>query len=129
MKDNIDIKNKWLHVRLNDAEYKQLHDLFSRTTERKLGRYARKVLLSVPVTVNHRNQSLDDIVTVLTRLQSDLNGVANNYNQMVHKLHMLDKIPEFKTWVMTYEREKGTLQEKISTVKDYISKTAEQWLR
>lgn len=129
MSDNKNIKNKWLHIRLDEQEHTQLLKLFSATTERKISRYARKVILSKPVTVNHRNQSLDEIMTVLIKLQNDLNGVANNYNQMVHKLHTLDLVPEINTWLKTYQAEKHSLHENIREVKEYVSQTAEIWLR
>lgn len=129
MNENNNIKNKWLHVRLNEAEHKHLTDNFSTTTERKLSRYARKILLAEPVTVIHRNGSLDDLIAVLVRLQNDLNGVANNYNQMVHKLHMTDNAQEVKAWISAYEKEKKKLFESIQEVKVIITQTAKQWLR
>ncbi|WEK21318.1 MAG: plasmid mobilization relaxosome protein MobC [Candidatus Pedobacter colombiensis] len=129
MSENNNIKNKWLHVRLNDTEHKQLTDNFSKTTERKLSRYARKILLAEPVTVIHRNGSLDDLIAVLTRLQSDLNGVTNNYNQMVHRLHMADNAREINAWIKGYENEKKNLFAAINEIKVIITQTAKQWLR
>ncbi|MNJ95343.1 hypothetical protein D3C87_130530 [compost metagenome] len=129
MEKKKNIKNKWLHVRLDEDEHRQLMDQFAKTTERKLGRYARKVLLGNPVVSIYRNQSLDDIIVILTKLQKDLNGVANNYNQMVHKLHISDTKGELKAWVNLYEKDRQPLFDNIQLIKDYISKTGEKWLR
>jgi hypothetical protein len=57
-----DNRTKWLHLRLNPEEYAQLHRQFNKTTCRKLSDYARKILLSKPVTTTYRNQSLDDFM-------------------------------------------------------------------
>jgi len=36
-------------------------------------------------------------------LKRELNGIGNNFNQAVHKLHLLDKIPEFRAWIQHYD--------------------------
>src|SRR3546814_12603874 len=76
-----------------------------------------------------RDESLKDIIVVLTRLQKDLNGVGNNYNQMLHKLHIMDEYEEIKAWVISYELEKRSLFESIEIMKGFIAKTSERWLR
>ncbi|WP_143095977.1 plasmid mobilization protein [Pedobacter insulae] len=123
------MKNKWLHLRLDEDEYKLLTDNFSKTTEKKLSRYARKVFLSEPVTVVHRNGSLDELIAVLVKVQNDLNGVTNNYNQMVHKLHMSDNERELKAWISLYEKEKEILFKNIAEVKELIAEGAKLWLQ
>ena len=50
--------SKWLHIRLKEDEYNQIHKKFKNSTCRKLSEYARRVLLDKPITVNQRNQSL-----------------------------------------------------------------------
>jgi hypothetical protein len=129
MKENKKLKDKWLHIRIDDTEQKQIQGLFSRSKDRKLSGYLRKVILQKPVNITYHNQSLEDIVTVLTRLQNDLNGIANNYNQAVHKLHTLRDIPEYGVWLITYEQDRKKLLGEIAEIKAYIRKTAELWLQ
>ena len=50
-----------------------------------------------------RNQSADDFLKEMLVLKKELNGIGNNFNQAVHKLHLLDKIPEFRAWVIQYD--------------------------
>ncbi len=33
--------------------------------------------------------------------KKELNAVGNNFNQAVKKLHILDKIPELHSWILT----------------------------
>lgn len=122
-------REKWLHLRLTEDEYKSLTEQFEKSTETKLSRYARKVFLAKPVNIIYRNGSQDDLVDVLIKVQNDLNGVANNYNQMVHKLHMADTSEELRVWVARYENEKSRLFAIIAEVKSIIAKGAETWLR
>lgn len=123
------IRKRWLHVRLDDTEHQLMMDNLSSTTEKKLSTYARKILLSQPVTVVHRDGSMDALIAVLVRVQNDLNGVANNYNQMVHKLHMAGHCTEVKQWLSFYEKEKHELFESISQIKEVITIAARKWLQ
>ena len=122
-------KNKWLHIRLDEDEYKLLTDNFSRTTEKKLSRYARKIFLAKPVTVIHRDGSLDELIAVLVKVQNDLNGIANNYNQMVHRLHISDTDMQVKAWITEYEKQRETLFDTIENTKQIISEGAKLWLQ
>lgn len=123
------IRNRWLHIRMDEAEHKQLHEHFSRTTEDKLSRYARKILLAEPVMVIHRDGSMDALIAVLVKVQNDLNGVANNFNQMVHKLHMADTNQEIQRWILSYEKDRTSLLESIAEMRELITNGAKKWLR
>lgn len=129
MKDKTNIRDKWLHVRLNKEEYDQLKRSFERTTEQKLSVYARKILLGKPMIQGTRDRSLEDILAVLVKLRKDLNGIGNNYNQVVHKLHTLDHIYEFKAWIRMHEQEQKSILANIKSIRDYIDKTAVKWLQ
>lgn len=122
------LKDKWLHIRLDTKEHAALLKQYKHTTEPHLSKYARNILLGKPMIKAVRNESFQEIIVTLTRLQKDLNGLTNNYNQMVHKLHTLRKVPEFVVWVATYEKERLKLFESIAVMRDYISQSAEKWL-
>jgi hypothetical protein len=125
-KDN---RTKWLHLRLKTEEYNLLHKNFSKTTCRKISEYARKILLSKPLTTTYRNLSLDEFMAEMIRLRGELNSLGNNFNQAVKKLHTLDKIAEYKAWLMTYEVEKKLLLDKVEQIKNRINQIADQWLQ
>ncbi|RQO30401.1 plasmid mobilization relaxosome protein MobC [Taibaiella sp. KBW10] len=129
MEEQKNIRNKWLHLRLNEGEYALLLQHFNKTTERQLSVYARKILLSKPMIASVRDEGLQDILVVLSKLQKDFNGVGNNYNQMIHKLHLMVALPEFRDWILRYEKEKLVLFSAIELIRDYVVKTGEVWLR
>lgn len=129
MKEQKTNRTQWLHLRLTTEEYKQIQTQFKRTTNKKMSVYARHVLLGKPLIAGYRNQSLTDITAELFKLRKDLNGIANNFNQAVHKLHTLERIPEFKEWIFTYEKDKGELLRDIQIIKTFINRTSEEWLQ
>ena len=62
-------KTRWLHVRLTEDDYKLIFKRFKQTTCRKLSEYVRKKLLDKPLNIVHRNGSLDDFLTELSRVK------------------------------------------------------------
>ncbi len=79
------------------------------------------------MTILTRNQSLDDFMAEMIELRKELNAIGNNFNQAVHKLHILEKIPEFRTWILTNEIEKKILLNKVDEIKNRINQFAEKW--
>ena len=69
-----------LHLRLTLQEYDQLRNIVKKTTCRKLSDYSRKVFLSKLVVEIYRNTSLNDFMTEMIKLRSDLNSIGNNFN-------------------------------------------------
>lgn len=122
-------KSRWLHIRLKPEEYHAIHKKFTATTCRKLSEYARRVLLDKVVTVNQRNQSLDDCMTEMMRLRNELNGIGNNFNQLVKKLHTLQQIEEFRTWIVLNENARQMLLKKVEEIKQKINSISDQWLQ
>jgi len=120
-------RTKIIMVRLTTAEYEQLNKKYKSTICRKLSDYLRNILLEGKVTVLSRNQSLDDFMAEMIALRKELNGIGNNFNQAVHKLHLLDRIPEFRTWIIQSEEEKKMLLKMIEEIKNRINQFAEKW--
>jgi hypothetical protein len=121
--------SKWLHIRLTQQDYKKINDRFSKTTCRKLSEYARRVLLDKVITVNHRNQSLDDFMTEMIGLRNELKSIGNNLNQSVKKLHTLEQISEFKAWIIINEKHQQILEKKVDEIKAKINQISDAWLQ
>ncbi len=122
-------RSKWLHLRLSPKEYETVQRQFSKTTCRKISEYARKRLLSKPVKVNYRNQSLDELMRELIQLRSELNSIGNNFNQAVKKLHTLSMIRQFQDWIIAYERDRQKLVAHTGKIKEVIGSLSEKWLQ
>lgn len=122
-------RTRWLHLRLTNDEYDTLQKQFDRSTCPKLSDFARKNLLRKPIVLKYRNESLDELMGELILLRKDLNGIGNNFNQAVKKLHTLVQISEFKHWITLYELEKKVLFNSMEQVKKHIEKLSQKWLQ
>lgn len=116
-------------LRFTPAEYAKIERQWKATTCRKLSEYIRKYLFNKPITTYYRDQSLDEFMGEIIRLRAELHAVGNNFNQAVKKLHTLQQIPEFRTWIMASELERKILLNKVEEIKNYIQKISEKWLQ
>ena len=128
-KQENEVRKIFIKIRMNDEELKQVKKKQQQTTERSLSEYIRNVSMQKPVTVKYRNQSADDFLKQMLELKKELNGIGNNFNQVVHKLHILDKIPEFRFWVNHYDGLHQSLVSKVEEIKLKVSQLYEQWLQ
>ncbi|MFZ5978048.1 MULTISPECIES: plasmid mobilization protein [Hydrotalea] len=124
-----EVRSKMVVVRMNETEINELTKLQGKTTEKDTSSYLRKVALQKPVTVKYRNESADDFLLDMLNLKKELNAIGNNFNQAVHKLHLLDKIPEFRVWVQQYDGLQKTLISKVEEIKLRMNQLYEQWLQ
>jgi hypothetical protein len=124
-----EVRKIFIKIRMNDDELKQVKKKQQQTTERSLSEYIRNVSMQKPVTVKYRNQSADDFLKQMLELKKELNGIGNNFNQAVHKLHILDKIPEFRFWIQQYDGLQKSLVSKVEEIKLKVSQLYEQWLQ
>ena len=118
----------WISFRVKPAEYEKIYGHFSKTTSRKLSEYARNVLLQKPVRIKYRNESADDFLKEMVQLKKELNAIGNNFNQVVHKLHILDKIPEFRSWVKFYQGLHVSVVAKVEDINSTVNQLYEKWL-
>ncbi len=128
-KQENEVRKKMVVVRMNIAEFEQLEKIQKQTTERDISSYLRSVSLKQPVIVKYRNQSADDFLKQMLELKKELNGIGNNFNQAVHKLHLLDKIPEFRVWINQYDSLHKAFLFKIDEIEIRMNKVYEQWLQ
>ena len=124
-----EVRKKMVVVRMNETEFSQLEKFQQKTTEKDTSSYLRKVALQKPVTVKYRNESADDFLLDMLNLKKELNAIGNNFNQAVHKLHILDKIPEFRGWVNQYDGLQKVLISKVEEIKLRMNQLYEQWLQ
>ena len=122
-------RTRIIGLRLTPAEYAKLERKWKASTCRKLSDYVRHNLFEKPVTSYYRNQSLDDFMAEMVLLRNELNHIGNNFNQAVKRLHTLNQIDEFRSWLIAYEVEKKTLFNKVDEIKKHIQKIGESWLQ
>ena len=129
MKESKTIRKKWFKVRVTEDELKKIKAFSSKTTCKAASEYARNLLLQKPVIVKYRNASADDILTEMLRLKKELNAIGNNFNQAVHRLHTLDRIPEIKLWLLQTEMTRKSFMNKTEEIRVKMIQIHEQWLQ
>ncbi len=80
-----------------------------------------------PITIIYRNGSADDFLKDMLQLQKELNAIGNNFNQAVHKLHTLDRIPEFRKWILEYATTHKKFLSKTEEISDCAYQIYRQW--
>lgn len=128
-KQEADVRKKVLKIRMSGTEMEQLKKLQEASTEKDTSNYVRSVALRKPVIVTYRNKSADDFLQEMLQLRKELNGIGNNFNQAVHKLHILDKIPEFRSWLQQNDVLQKTLIAKVEEIKKRMNQLYDQWLQ
>lgn len=129
MKEKKPVRDRWLTIRLSKAEEEALLKLCRKTACRSLSEYGRNVLLKEPVIVLFRNASADDFLEEMVGLKKELNAIGTNFNQAVHRLHMLDKTAELKLWVLLNESTRNTVLKKTSEILQKLTQIHTLWLQ
>ncbi len=122
-----EVRRHFVKTRMNDAELETVIKFQRQTTEKDISSYLRKVALQKPVIVTYRNQSADDFLKEMLALRKELNALGNNFNQAVHKLHLLDKIPEFRAWIQQNDGLQKMLMRKVEEIRDKMNQIYDQW--
>ena len=128
-KQENEVRSKMVVTRMNLFEFEKMESFRKHSTERSISNYIRKVVTQKPVIMNYRNQSADEFLNQMLELKKDLNGIGNNFNQAVHKLHILDTIPEFRMWIGQYTNLHKKLVEKVEEIKLRMNQLYDQWLQ
>ncbi len=128
-KEEVSNRSCRITVRYKPEELKQVNKEFKNTTCRKISEYIRKASLNKPIVITYRNQSADDFLSEMIQLKNELNAIGNNFNQTVKKLHTLDHLSEFKSWVMINESGRQILLKKIEEIKEKMNQIYQQWLQ
>src|SRR5688500_16822096 len=126
---NGEVRKIFFKIRMNNSELEQIKKQKQQSTERSLSNYVRKVALQKSVTIRYRNQSADEFLKQMMELKKELNAVGNNFNQAVHKLHLLNTIPEFRNWIRDYQMLHQTVDQKVQNINSKMIQLYEQWLQ
>lgn len=127
MKQEKKNKDRLVAFRVSETEYEKLVKFQKATTCRKLSEYIRNVVLRDPVYVKTRNLSLDAFLLEIVALRNQFKAAGFNFNQVVHKIHTLQEIPQFKVWLLVNEKHKAQLFAKIKELQDRMNQVYDLW--
>nr|WP_288812840.1 plasmid mobilization relaxosome protein MobC [uncultured Sphingobacterium sp.] len=120
-------RSRIIGVRLTLVEFEKIEKNWKASTCRKLSEYVRRLILGKPIVSTYRNKSMDDFMAELMKLRIDLNGIGNNFNQVVKKLHTSPQTDAISRLLVSYELEKRILLKQVADIKLFIEKNGQQW--
>src|SRR6476661_2402363 len=104
MGDPKSVRDKWLHIRLNEREYETIMAYWQQTTSIKRSDYVRRVLLQKPVRVLYRNQSTDELLEQLLQLKAKLEKLENYFHETTQYLQNCPDTPEVKIGLAMHQK-------------------------
>lgn len=118
---------QWKNLRFTPEEYQLLEKRFSKTNFRKLSEYMRSVLLEKPVTVNYRDQAMDDMLEEMVLLRQELNAIGNNLNQAMRCINSAHGNADTRLWMNLMSVINSKLEPSIAQIKERMNQYADVW--
>jgi hypothetical protein len=122
-------RKRRIYIRLTDKEFTTLESRYKSTTCRSISEYVRHCLFGRPITTVARDASVDDAITQMSHLNSELNAIGSNFNQLVRKINATSQTAEIKGLLLLFESQRKAMFSKIDEVKEQIQKLAKRWLQ
>lgn len=120
-------RNKWLHIRLTEAEEQKLKKQFEATTCNKFSDFARAMIFQKAIVKTYRNSSMDDFMAVMIQLKSELNSIGNNFNQLVKKINTYNDDTTVSRLLVRSEMDRRQLLRHIEKILSFIEENAKKW--
>lgn len=117
----------WLTVRLTKNEHEKIATRQQKTSNRSLSDYARTVLLGEVVRQIVVDPTRDKTIEELIENRRQLMIIANNFNQVVKRIHRLSEIPNKEFWLKTCTELQKDLLLKIDCIQVVIDKIYAKW--
>lgn len=121
-------RTKYLRVRLTEAEHSAIVKRLKKSNRNLISDYVRDIVLRQKVTIRQRNASLDDFLDEMVLLRKELNGLGNNFNQVVKKINASNEYNERVAWYALATSLQKELIEKVNTIKMKLDKFSDVWL-
>lgn len=123
--------NRTCCIQLNftPEEYAKIEDQWTATTCRTRSNYLRNQIFEKPITINYRDQSIDEYMSEIIQLRVELNVLVNNCNQTEKKQDEPQQITSCIDSNFKVELQKEQLLVKVEEIENHIQKMAEKWLQ
>lgn len=117
-----------LSVVVDEQQYQHLQARRKETTCRSMTEYLRRIAFQQPVTVNHRNASLEDLITELSLARRQLALVAEALRESAEKINV-DLPAELSEWAKQHQKERQIALSHIEKIYELTKQAAKIWLQ
>jgi len=120
--------NRNIYLSVEEQQYQTLQARRAQTTCRSLTEYVRCLVLQQPVTVNHRNASLEDLITELSLARRQLARVAAALTESAEKMELAS--PDgLSDWLERHQNERQIALAHIEQIYQLTKQAAKIWLQ
>lgn len=116
-------------VKMNSADYLRLKDRYAKTTCRTLAEYLRKIILLEPVTINHRDASLDELVNELSLTRRHLADAVQAFQLSAQKISATTAGKALIHRLKEHESDRDHVAKLIEQIYEHCKKAAYLWLQ
>lgn len=117
-----------IKTRVNDAKFSQLNDMLKKSECRNMSELVRHIINNRPVTLLHRDKSLDLLIEELAAIRKELKSIGININQITHQFHIYSEKERKLFYALGVAEKYQLVGDKVEQLYKIISKLSEQWL-
>lgn len=129
MKKSASQQSRAICFTVDQAQYQRIKDRCAQTSCRSLAEYLRRQTLGEPLTVNHRNASLDDLITELSLTRRQLSEALRAFEQSAQKVSEIHGHHQVAIWLAEHQKDRAVIVGLIDQIHQYCKKTALVWLQ
>lgn len=122
-------QSRTVYFQIEPAQYRVLKDRCAQSTCRSLAEYIRKLILAEPVTVNHREASLEDLITELSYTRRQLSDAVQAFEQSAQKVSAAIDEHQAAVWLKEHQKDRAIIIGLIDQIYQHSKKTALVWLQ
>jgi len=109
--------------------YQRLKEQCAKTACRSLAEYLRRLVLLEPVTINHRDASLDGLVNELSLTRRHLADAVEAFQLSAQKISAATAGQPLTRWLQEHESDWDRVAVLIEQIHEHCKKAAYLWLQ
>jgi len=129
MQEPVNNLYRTIYFKVDPDCYQQLKERCAKTTCRSLAEYLRRLVLLEPVTINHRDASLDELVNELSLTRRHLADAVEALRQSAQKISAATAGQPLIDRLKQHESDRNRITELIEQIYEHCKKTTYRWLQ
>lgn len=118
-----------IYIKVDPECYQRLKDQCAKTTCRSLAEYIRRLVLLEPVTINHRDASLDGLVNELSLTRRHLADAVLAFQLSAQRISAATAGQPLTHWLKEHESDRDRVTTLIEQIYEHCKKVAYLWLQ
>ncbi|MHB8207625.1 MAG: plasmid mobilization protein [Mucilaginibacter sp.] len=117
-----------IKTRVNDAKFTQLSEMLANSECRNMSELVRHILHTKPVTLLHRDKSLDLLIEELSGIRKELRSIGININQVTKQFNTFPDKEQKLYYALGVAEQYKLVGHKVEQLFTILNKLSEQWL-